>query len=340
MFRIALLSFVCLSFFPFAALAADTPKSGDTSKQKKEFHPVYTDPKDAGPDYAIQGEYAGEIPKSKAKLGVQVIGLGDGAFTAVIHTGGLPGEGWDGKPRIVIQGHRDGDKTSFDGSGYAASITNGAFTGKTQTGHEFELKKVERVSPDEGAKPPAGAIVLFDGTSVDAFNVNGKPGEMDDRHFLKQGTKTRQKFQDFKLHVEFMLPFKPFGRDQDRGNSGIYIQDRYEIQVLDTFGHPEEFNGCAATYRQTAPKVNMCYPPLRWQTYDIDFTAPKWDADGKKTANAHVTLRHNGVVVQDNTELPTKTGAGAKEGPEAGPIQLQEHHNPVFFRNIWIVEKK
>ena len=109
--------------------------------------------------------------------------------------------------------------------------------------------------------------------------------------------------------------------------------------MLDTFGHPEEFNGCASTYRQTPPKVNMCYPPLRRQTYDIDFTAPKWGSDGKKTANADITVRHNGVVVQDHTELNTKTGAGKPEGPDAGPIWLQEHNNPVSFRNIWIVPR-
>ncbi|HEV2320191.1 MAG TPA: DUF1080 domain-containing protein, partial [Verrucomicrobiae bacterium] len=146
-------------------------------------------------------------------------------------------------------------------------------------------------------------------------------------------------YQSFTMHLEFMEPFKPFGRDQDRGNSGIYIQRRYEVQVLDTFGHPAEFNGCGSMYRQHAPIVNMCYPPLQWQTYDIDFQAAKFDESGKKTHNAVITVRQNGVLVQDHYELTNKTGAGSKEGPAPGPIWLQEHHNPVFFRNIWIVEK-
>jgi hypothetical protein len=204
-------------------------------------------------------------------------------------------------------------------------------------GKPAKLSRVTRVSPDEGEKAPAGAIVLFDGSNATLWDATAK---IDDRHLLGSGTKTKQKFQDFMLHVEFILPFKPKARDQERGNSGIYIQDRYEIQVLDTFGHPPEFNGCASTYRQTAPKINMCYPPLQWQTYDIEFTAAKFDAQGKKTKNAVVTVKHNGVIVQDHTELKDKTGAGAKEGPEPGSIQLQGHNNPVFYRNIWVVGKK
>lgn len=317
-----------------AATAAQAEEKKGASAEKKDTHPVFIDPSNAGPDFADQGEYAGEIV-GKGKLGLQVIALGDGKFTAVFHQGGLPGAGWDGKPRVTEPAARQGATVEIAGPQYTATISQGQISGSTAGGDKISLKKVERVSPDEGAKAPAGAIVLFDGTTADNFTN----GQMDERHLLKQGTKSKQKFQDFTLHVEFMLPFKPFGVDQDRGNSGVYIQDRYEIQVLDTFGHPEEFNGCGSTYRQTAPKVNMCFPPLRWQTYDIDFTAPRWDKDGKKTANAHVTVRHNGIVVQDNTELPTKTGAGKKETPEPGPIQLQEHHNPVFFKNIWIVDK-
>ena len=333
--RLTLASLICLVFC-LSAHGADGTQNAP-AKKPKDTHPVYTDPtKVADPDFTIQGEYVGDIAGGKGKLGVQVIALGDGNFTAVFHTGGLPGEGWDGKPRVNVDGTRAGDKVVFNSKDYFASIANGVLTGKTENLGTFELKRVDRVSPDEGEKPAEGATVLFDGTNADAF----QDGKIDERHLLEQGTKTKKKYQDFKMHVEFMLPYKPFGRDQDRGNSGIYIQERYEIQVLDTFGHPEEFNGCGSTYRQTPPKVNMCYPPLRWQTYDIDFTAPKWDASGTKTANAHVTIRHNGVIVQDNTELKTKTGAGQKEGPEPGFILLQAHNNPVFFRNIWIVEKK
>ena len=317
----------------FIGIAPQVPAQ---TRQKKEG-PVYLDPKDAGPDYAVQGEYVGESSRDGGrKLGAQVIADGNGTFTAVFLSGGLPGEGFDGKTRIAVQGKRDGDIVLFkasDEQSYSGGIKGGVLLARTGAGESLTLKKVERESPDAGEKPPAGATVLFDGTNVDAWQ-NGK---MDMRHLLEAGTKTKQKYQDFKLHVEWLLPFKPEARDQERGNSGIYMQDRYEVQVLDTFGHPPEFNGCGSLYRQHAPGVNMCYPPLRWQTYDIDFHAAQFDPSGKKIHNAVVTVRQNGVIVQDKYQITAKTGAGAKEGPEPGSIQLQGHNNPVFFRNVWVV---
>ena len=303
----------------------------------KQEGPVYTDPKDAGPDFAVQGEYLGESTRAGGReIGAQVIADGNGTFTAVFLSGGLPGEGFDGKTRIAVQGKRDGEVVVFkssDPNGYSGQINDGKLTARTGDSENLTLKKVERESPAAGAKPPQGATVLFDGTNVDAWQ-NGK---MDARHLLEAGTRTKRKYQDFVLHVEYLLPFKPEARDQERGNSGIYMQDRYEVQILDTFGHPPEFNGAGSLYRQHSPIVNMCYPPLRWQTYDIDFHAAKFDSTGKKVHNAVVTVKHNGVVVQDHYEITNKTGAGAKEGPEPGPIQLQGHHNPVFFRNIWVI---
>ena len=124
------------------------------------------------------------------------------------------------------------------------------------------------------------------------------------------------------------------------GNSGIYIQDRYEVQILDTFGHPPESNGCGAMYTQHSPILNMCYPPLQWQTYDIEFHAAKYDAAGKRVKGPIITVIQNGVLVQDHYEITAKTGAGAKEGPTPGAIQLQGHNNPVFYRNVWVVDKE
>ena len=293
---------------------------------------VYTDPANAGPDFADQGEYVSE---GAGKWGVQVIALGDGEFQPVILKGGLPGAGWNGTSRVELTAHREGSKVVIKSAhGFEGSFASGAMSLKTPDG-PVTLTKVMRESPRAGAKPPEGATVLFNGTNVDAFDQ----GEMTDQHLLKWGTKTKKKYQDFTLHVEYLLPFKPFARDQERGNSGIYIQDRYEVQILDTFGHKAEFNGSGSLYRQHAPNVNMCYPPLQWQTYDIEFHAAKFDAFGKKVKDAEVTVNQNGVIVQDHYDITAKTGAGKKEGPEAGPIQIQGHHNPVVFRNIWVIAK-
>lgn len=332
------IAFAAVAMIVLAARAADTKTSAKPGAHEGGAGkvPAYLTPETAGPDFVTQGEYLGEV--GKEKLGAQVIALGNGTFLGVFLPGGLPGDGYDGKSRSESpgKGSAAGEATfaPADGKGYTATISGGTMKGKTDKGEAFELKKIERTSPTEGAKPPAGATVLFDGTNTDAW----AGGKMDDRKLLYCGTKTKKTYQSFTLHVEYLLPFKPLGRDQDRGNSGIYIQDRYEMQVLDTFGHPPEFNGAGAVYRQHAPSVNMCFPPLRWQTYDIDFTAPKWEGE-KKVKNARVTLKLNGVTVQDDYEITTKTGAGKPEGPEAGPIQLQQHNNPVFYRNIWIVEK-
>jgi hypothetical protein len=177
--------------------------------------------------------------------------------------------------------------------------------------------------------------VLFDGKNAEAWNG----GHLDDRGLLAAGTTSRKQFQNFSLHVEFLLPFKPLGRGQDRGNSGVYLQDRYEVQVLDSFGLKGENNECGGIYTKARPAVNMCLPPLVWQTYDIEFEAAKFDAGGKKLKNAVATVKHNGVVIHDGFEINGPTGGGKPEAPTPGPIQLQGHGNPVFYRNIWAVEK-
>jgi hypothetical protein len=327
---------------PVAPTSAAEPKgAGAYSKAEADKH-TYLDPTKASPDFAVQGEYVGEVDANgkKSKVAAQVSSQGGGAFLAAFYPGGLPGDGSDGKARFEAAGKaKDEAMTEVTfapagGAGYSATWSGGTLKGKTDAGASFELKRIERKSPTLGATPPAGAVVLFDGKNADAWDMP----HVDDRGLLGAGAKTKQKFKNFTLHAEFLLPFKPFGREQDRANSGIYIQDRYEVQVLDSFGEKPTFNGTGSIYRQTPPDVNMCLPPLQWQTYDIEFTSPTFEG-GKKTKNAVATVKLNGVAVHDHREITAKTGAGKPEGAEPGPIQLQGHGNPVFYRNIWIVEK-
>jgi hypothetical protein len=291
------------------------------------------------PDVFVQGEYLGEITKldGKQKLGVQVIALGDHKFHAVGYDGGLPGAGWDKSDTHEANGETAEGVTTFKDGQFTAKIRGGVLVITAEGGvNVAELQKVARQSPTRDAKAPEGAVVLFDGTNTDQWE-NGK---MTDDGLLTQGVASRQKFQSGTLHLEFMLPFEPKGRGQNRGNSGCYLQGRYEVQILDSFGLKGASNECGAIYSVKAPDVNMCYPPLVWQTYDIEFTAAEFK-DGKKTRNARLTVRQNGVVIQDNVEVDHATTAAPKpEGPEPGPIYLQDHGHPVRFRNVWFVEKK
>lgn len=144
-------------------------------------------------------------------------------------------------------------------------------------------------------------------------------------------------FADHRLHLEFRTPFMPEARGQARGNSGVYIQGRYEVQILDSYGLDGLDNECGGLYKVARPRANLCAPPLQWQTYDIDFRAPRFDAQGAKAANARITVRHNGVLIHDKVELPGQTGGGeAANFEKPGPLLLQDHGNPVQFRNIWV----
>jgi 3-keto-disaccharide hydrolase len=304
-----------------AALAADTPVAG---------------PDD--PDFKIQGEYTGTIksPDGDSDVGVQVIALGGGKFHAVGYPGGLPGDGWDGNSKHEADGELKDGVVRFEGDGSHGEIKDGELRIVSPTNDVIgKLKKVERKSPTLGAKPPQGAVVLFDGTSADAFS----PGKMTADGLLMAGATSKQKFQSCQLHVEFLLPFMPKARGQARANSGCYAQGRYEVQMLDSFGLKGENNECGGIYSIKAPDVNMCYPPLSWQTYDIDYTAAKFDGD-KKVKNGTMTVKHNGVLIHKDVELPKITTAAPNpEGPDPKGIYLQDHGNPVRYRNIWLVEK-
>jgi len=289
------------------------------------------------PDFAIQGEYLGEgvLPDgTQGKVGVQVVARGGGQFEAFILVGGLPGEGWDrSRPRIAGKAVREDGKVSVQAEGWQGVIENGEMTLKHEKG-KIKLKRVERKSPTLGQKPPEGAIVLFDGRNADAFDQ----GTVLPDGSLLSGVTTKQGFGSYTLHLEFRLSWMPRALGQARSNSGVYLHDCYEVQVLDSFGLTGEDNECGGIYKVKAPDVNMCLPPLVWQTYDIEFTAPKYE-NGQKVANARLTVRHNGVVIHDNLELPGATPGRQQEGPAPRPIHLQAHGNRVTYRNIWLVPK-
>jgi hypothetical protein len=357
----ALTLIVCLGM---AALTAPTQAQDEKKKVEKKKE-VWTDPSDPTlpADFKFQGEYAGK------DIGCQVIALGNGYFQGVIETGGLPGAGWDGKFKCLIDGTLDKpDYLAFSsatkGRKYLAQkplefsamstpkveLISGFISGDTLTlgwykpdekkQDTIKLKKTIRTSPTLGMKAPEGAIVLFDGSNKDEWNG----GRVDkNTGFLNtdgQDITTKRKFTNYSAHVEFLLPYRPDARGQGRGNSGFYQVDHYEVQILDSFGLEGKDNECGGVYTRLAPKVNMCLPPLQWQTYDVDFTSAESEG-GKVTKKARITLKHNGVLVHDNAEIAGKTG-GARNEPEGTPglLRLQGHGNPLQFKNIWVIEKK
>lgn len=295
------------------------------------------DAEKGGVDYQIQGEYLGVIDADNGRSwGVQVIALGKGKFHAVGYPGGLPGDGFDPSESVREgDGALEGNEAKFVGNEFQLIADGKTLKVQDLSGATLgTLQKVNRESSTLGAKPPQGAVVLFDGKDASAWDG----GRVTAEGLLDIGPATKQKFNDFTLHLEFRTPFMPESRGQGRGNSGLYLQSRYEVQILDSFGLSGENNECGGIYQIARPKVNMCYPPLRWQTYDVEFTAAKYDGSGKKTSDAKATIRHNGVVIHNGLVFPRATPGREDEGNSPGAIFLQDHGNPVAFRNIWIVE--
>lgn len=197
--------------------------------------------------------------------------------------------------------------------------------------------------------PPADAVVLFDGSTLARWqkeNRGGAPGWKVENDYMEVvpgagGIATRDGFGDVQLHVEWMAPLPVSGEGQDRGNSGVFLMARYEVQVLDSYGNVTYPDGQAgAIYGQYPPLVNASRPPGEWQTYDIIFHRPRFDAGGKVTAPARMTVLHNGVLVQDNAVLSGPTAHTARPPYERHddllPITLQDHGTRVRYRNIWL----
>ena len=283
--------------------------------------PSYTTAEEAlsaYPAFARVGEYTSREGNSA----IQANMLPDGTFLVAEYTGGLPGDGWDKSAIVSSVKSPEELETALEG-----------------------YKKIERTSPTMGKKQPEDAVLRF---PEDFTNVKSDG-------LMLAGSKTRKDIGSFRMHIEFLMPFKPERNlsNQDRGNSGIYIFNNYELQVMDSFGLDFENRDnnankmdslnkqwCGCLYKMKLPDVNMTFPPLQWQTYDIDFTAPVFDGE-TKVKNARITVRHNGEVIHDDVELETGTGLGAKRPQLAeGPVYFQNHGTPVKYRNVWATELK
>lgn len=268
-------------------------------------------------------------------------------------------------PLAVISGRVADGELRFEQEGWSGQTQGERLTGTRPQGGPagaFTLTKVVRLSPTLGAKPPQGAVVLFDGTGFDAWEVQSAknaPAEVawelcEDFMRVAPVNKetraghsliTKRAFQDFRMHFEFRLALMPDKTGQARSNGGLVLGDAnwYEIQVLDSYGLEGLDNECGGIYKVGAPAVNMCRPPLVWQTYDIEYRAPRYDAEGKRTQPGRISVRHNGVPIHTDAELPDspKAEQRRKTNPESiptGRIILHYHRDPVEYRNIWLVE--
>lgn len=252
------------------------------------------------------------------------------------------------KPVAVLNGTKAGDSLQLEGDGWTGTIEGGHLKAKNST-ESIDLQHIERPSPTLGMKPPKGAIVLFDGKSMGEWSKMMEkewlqpdgpcawhliPGNAVESVPRAGNCISKRTFGDAKIHVEFRNIGGPT-------NSGVYIQDRYEANINETYGSlTANPNGQFDNSIPTKPGIRASRPVLEWQTYDIDFKAPKFDASGKKTADAVVTLLFNGVVMYKDHGLgPVILNAARLGEAPKGPIQLQEHGMPTQFRNIWVVDE-
>jgi len=209
-----------------------------------------------------------------------------------------------------------------------------------------QLVEPKVIDPGPAGGPPSDAVVLFDGKDLSQWKAkDGSNAKWEVKDGVATANKTgditsKQEFADVQLHVEWATPAEVKGSDQGRGNSGVFLQGRYELQILDSYENKTYFDGQAgAIYKQHAPLVNCCRKPGEWQTYDVIYHAPKFEADGKLAKPATFTVLQNGVLVQDNVAVKGTTvwKGEPKYTPHGnGPVVLQDHGNPIRFRNIWV----
>ena len=356
---------------------AQQPSKEPPSPFRKQF-----DPNALGLEAKLQGEYVGTL--SGKPVAAQVVARGDQRFHALLFNGGLPGDGWDNAAYILLESDPlENQQATFRSvsadSAATAVLSSEGFTVR-RGADSARLTRVERKSPTLGLPPPAGAVVLFDGSrgaaSLDAFQedktIEGTTVPMLYEDNLLAGAVSKQSFGDFLLHLEFLTGLEPDNIPWRRADSGVYLHSRYEVAIGDSFGFDFDLAGfagptaptlfssriqgqkfpvltgtrnprtpivCGVIFGYPSKSPNPCYPPLTWQTYDIDFRAPRFDAAGIKTADAVVSVRLNGHRVVDQQAVHKTTPHGAKGGEKpTGPVWIEGFGRRVLYRNIWVLE--
>jgi hypothetical protein len=295
------------------------------------------------------------------QLVAQVIPRGSGRYQINL----LPEFDTRCQPLAVVDAQESDGVLRFAQDGWSGQAQAGRITVSGTTDgqqREFVLQPVQRPSPRIGAEPPAGAVVLFDGSGFDHWQRHGGRGAEDqitwelcedfmrvapvDKQTLAgHSLVTKGAFQDFRLHLEFRLPLMADKTGQARANGGLAFEDAnwYEVQVLDSYGLEGLDNECGGIYKVAAPAVNMCRPPLMWQTYDIQYHAPRYDEAGQRTRPGRISVTHNGKCIHDDVTLPDSPKALQRrqanpDGVSSGRIILHYHKNPIEYRNIWLQE--
>jgi len=294
----------------------------------------------------FMGEYEGTFhpdPKVTFKAIGKVVQESENLYRIVLYTG--PETPVTEGAYVEIYGVAQGPEVQITGRsggyGWGGQIKDGVLRAGSGYGQYWELKKIESKSPRAGVKPPEGAVVVLacdpqktaDLSGWTNAEWNALDGGVMQCASGKGSNKTKREFGDIKhLHIEFKLPLEPLNRGQGRANSGVYLSDHYEVQVLDSFGLTHTSGDIGGLYNIARATGNASLPPETWQTYDITFRAPRFDDAGKVKELPRITVLHNGVKIHDNIEIPLDNHRAK------GPLQLQDHGHPIQFRNVWIVE--
>jgi hypothetical protein len=319
-------SFILLCFVVLIVLHPQSGASTETSTEARQ----------SGNLYRLQGEYRGVIDAWGGNWGAQVVATGAQSLRVQLLKGGLPGDGFQGnepdkKVDCILKEDAAECTASSDSFEVVLKLGTLEVCGKEKKERLGVLTKIVRESNTLGRMPPSQAVILY------SPRENNFVGETTSAVGLGVGGTSKALMEDHRLHIEFCIPFQPLDVGQARGNSGVYVQGRYEVQILDSFGLKGENNECGGIYQIAKPRINMCYPPLTWQTYDIDFVQARYDGTGNKIKNAKIRVEHNGVLIHDWQELKTQTPGKLDESPSPGPLYLQDHGNSVVFRNVWFV---